>query len=102
MYSRLKSNFVVIKEEHCAILLEARQEVEASFEREKWNLISRAMEAKGADKYGANALRTQYKRLMEFGAELKTERDMLIQPTTPVSKKKGKKVASGGDEMDED
>jgi hypothetical protein len=60
------------------------------------------MEAKGADKYGATELRRQYKKLMEFGAELKTERDLLIQPTTPVSKKKGKKVANGGDEMDED
>lgn len=76
--------------------------MEASFEREKWNLIAKAMEAKGADKYGASELRRQHKKLMEFGAELKTERDMLFQPTTPSSKKRGKRVANGGEEMDAD
>ena len=71
--SRLKSNFVVIKEEHNALLLEAKQEVEASFEREKWMLVGKVMEAKGADKYKPVELHRQYKNLTKMGMELKND-----------------------------
>jgi len=50
-YARLKSNFVVIREEDNQILLEAKIDVEAAFEKEKWGLIAAAMEKKGADSY---------------------------------------------------
>lgn len=66
---------MVIKEEHNALLLEAKQEVEASFEREKWHLIGKAMEAKGADKYKPIELHRQYKNLMKLGMELKNDSD---------------------------
>ena len=79
MYSRLKSNFVVIKEEHNALLLEAKQAVEASFEHDKWHLVAKAMQDKGADKYDPAELRRQYKNLMKFGLELKTDRRPAVQ-----------------------
>lgn len=76
----MKSNFVVIKEEHNALLLEAKQEVEASFEQEKWHLIAKCMEAKGSDKYKPPELQRQYKNLMKMGMELKNERDRAVLP----------------------
>ncbi|KAK0276070.1 hypothetical protein LTR91_013645 [Friedmanniomyces endolithicus] len=63
-YARLKSNFVVIREEDNQILLEAKIDVEAAFEKEKWGLIAAAMEKKGADSYGGEVLHKQYKKLM--------------------------------------
>ncbi|KAK3056908.1 hypothetical protein LTR09_001946 [Extremus antarcticus] len=69
-YSRLKSNFVVIKEEDNAKLIEAKQEIEADFEREMWSKIAERMVAKGADDYKADALHRQYKKLMLLADDL--------------------------------
>lgn len=103
LHSRLKSNFVVIKEEHNALLLESKQEVEATFEHEKWLLVSNAMQAKGADKYKPVELQRQYKNLLKLGVELKAERDERIQANPNLVKKgKGKSRRSDGDKMDED
>jgi hypothetical protein len=55
--------------------LEAKQEVEASFERDKWHLVGKVMEAKGADKYNPVELHRQYKNLMKMGIELKNGND---------------------------
>ncbi|KAK1814946.1 hypothetical protein LTR12_010644 [Friedmanniomyces endolithicus] len=63
-YARLKSNFVVIREEDNQILLEAKIDVEAAFEKEKWGLIAAAMEKKGADSYRGEVLHKQYKKMM--------------------------------------
>ena len=56
-------------------MLEAKQEVEASFERDKWHLVGKVMEAKGADKYNPLELHRQYKNLMKMGMELKNDND---------------------------
>jgi hypothetical protein len=50
-YTRLKSNFVIINEEDNARLFEAKQEVEARFEKTKWTEIARLVEDKGGDSY---------------------------------------------------
>ncbi|TKA83967.1 hypothetical protein B0A55_00212 [Friedmanniomyces simplex] len=63
-YARLKSNFVVIKEEDNQHLLKAKIEVEAAFEKEKWGLIATAMEKNGTDLYKGEVLQKQYKKLM--------------------------------------
>jgi hypothetical protein len=48
---RLKMNFVVIKEEDHARLLQAKQEVEARFEKAKWTEIARLVKEKGGESY---------------------------------------------------
>ena len=83
---RLKSNFVVIREEDNPILIEAKQEVEAGFEREKWSLIAKAMEEKGTEAYRPDALSKQYKKLMLFAKELQAD-----NKGTPIATR-----ASGG------
>lgn len=50
-YSRLKINFTVINEEDNAKLFEAKVEVEALQEKEKWGLIADAVRDKGGDTY---------------------------------------------------
>ncbi|KAK5175427.1 uncharacterized protein LTR77_000566 [Saxophila tyrrhenica] len=69
-YSRLKSNFVVIRESDNPKLIEAKQEVEAEFEREKWGQIAERMVSKGAERYKGDALNRQYKKLMVFAQEM--------------------------------
>ncbi|CZT23646.1 uncharacterized protein RCC_09360 [Ramularia collo-cygni] len=63
-YSRLKSNFTVIKEEDNGLLIAAKRDVEESFENQKWNLISRVVAEKGGETYAAIVLKRQYKNLM--------------------------------------
>ncbi|KAK5720514.1 hypothetical protein LTR17_014915 [Elasticomyces elasticus] len=63
-YSRLKSNFVAIKEEDLKHLLQAKVEVEAAFEKEKWSLVADAMEKMGTEKYVGAGLQKAYKKIM--------------------------------------
>jgi len=51
-------------------LIEAKQEIEADFEREMWSKIAERMVAKGADDYKADALHRQYKKLMLLADDL--------------------------------
>ncbi|KAK5700767.1 hypothetical protein LTR97_005284 [Elasticomyces elasticus] len=77
-YSRLKSNFVVIKEEDLKHLLQAKVEVEAAFEKEKWSLVADAMEKMGTEKYVGAGLQKAYKKIMV---------EHNVQPPTGVQSK---------------
>lgn len=46
-YSRLKSNLSIFPEDDCKKLVQAKQEIEENFEKEKWNLIKACMEKNG-------------------------------------------------------
>jgi len=50
-YSRLKSNLTIIKEEDNQKLLEAKQEVEATFEKDKWSMIAQNVAQRGGEAY---------------------------------------------------
>lgn len=70
-YARLKNHFTIVNDEHNPILLETKQEVEAKFEREKWEVIAGLMKTKGAGEYEGKEVERQYKKLLEFGEELR-------------------------------
>ncbi|KAK4544558.1 hypothetical protein LTR36_004130 [Oleoguttula mirabilis] len=63
-FMRLKANFTVIKEEDNKKLIEAKIEVEQTFERGKWTMIASAVEKLGGDTYKPDVLQRQYKKLM--------------------------------------
>lgn len=66
-YARLKSNFTVIREEDHAKLLEAKREVEESFENQKWDLVARVVKEKGGETYAGVVLQRGYKKMMMSG-----------------------------------
>ena len=53
-----------IKEEDNAHLIECKAEVEAAYEKGKWDQVAKAMEAKGTELYPPEVLQRQYKKLM--------------------------------------
>jgi len=50
-YVRLKANMTTFSEAEDKSLIEAKKEVEAIFEKEKWAMIAEAMHAKGGEKH---------------------------------------------------
>ncbi|CAK3977487.1 Hypothetical predicted protein [Lecanosticta acicola] len=66
-YARLKESFTVIREEDHARLLEAKREVEESFENQKWDLVARVVQEKGGDGYAGVVLQRGYKKMMTQG-----------------------------------
>ncbi|KAK3697296.1 hypothetical protein LTR37_017529 [Vermiconidia calcicola] len=95
-YSRLQSNFVIIKEEDNPTLMQCKRDIEAQFDRERWQLVSKAMEDKGTESYKPDALKRQYQKLLLLG-------DELIKDDSSAKKPRGKKGGKGvEDDMDEE
>ena len=76
-------------------MIEAKQEVEAGFEKEKWNLVAQAMKEKGTEEYRPDALARQYKKLMVFAQELQAD-------GKGMPKTKKRRGTLGGDDEDVD
>lgn len=54
-------------------MLEAKHEIDAEFERGKWEAVGRRMVEKGASRrFEGGDLKRQYEKLMVFGEELRT------------------------------
>ena len=65
-YMRIKATLNTFSEEDSKLLMEAKVEIEAEFEKEKWRKIANRMEEKGAsEKHQVHALQKQFKKLSE-------------------------------------
>ncbi|KAM3423569.1 hypothetical protein BST61_g995 [Cercospora zeina] len=65
-YTRLKTNFAVLNEEEHAILIQAKREIEDSFQAQKWSLVANLLHSKGGSDYTSCPviLQRQWKKLM--------------------------------------
>lgn len=55
------------------LLIEAKHEIDAEFEKEKWGKVAKRMGEKGSSRfYQGVDLKRQYERLMVFSEELRT------------------------------
>ncbi|KAF2213196.1 hypothetical protein CERZMDRAFT_105900 [Cercospora zeae-maydis SCOH1-5] len=65
-YTRLKTNFAVLLEEDNAILIQAKREIEDSFQAQKWSLVANVLHSKGGSDYTSCpvVLQRQWKKLM--------------------------------------
>lgn len=50
-YERLKTNFVLVRAEDNALIVEVKRDVEDKFAVEKWGLIAEAVEGRGGGAY---------------------------------------------------
>ncbi|KAI5368264.1 hypothetical protein Slin15195_G033970 [Septoria linicola] len=68
-YTRLKMNFAMLNEEDNAILLQAKREIEDSFQAQKWSLVATKLLANGGSDYTSCPiiLQRQWKKLMLGG-----------------------------------
>ncbi|OCK79715.1 hypothetical protein K432DRAFT_443679 [Lepidopterella palustris CBS 459.81] len=64
-YARLKANITQMKAEDQEKLMIAFKKVHDRFEREKWELVRKAMEEAGAESYNTTILQKQHKKLSE-------------------------------------
>lgn len=55
-YERLKANFVLVRDEDNALIVEVKREVEEKFAEEKWGLIAEAVESRGGGGYDVSSL----------------------------------------------
>ncbi|EME85677.1 uncharacterized protein MYCFIDRAFT_122067, partial [Pseudocercospora fijiensis CIRAD86] len=62
-YARIKSNLTVIEEGDNERLLQAKRQVEDTFDATKWELIANLVEEKGGQRYMGLVLKRQYKKL---------------------------------------
>ncbi|KXT08971.1 hypothetical protein AC579_4030 [Pseudocercospora musae] len=63
-YARIKSNLTIIEEGDNERLLQAKRQVEDTFDATKWELIANIVEEKGGQRYLGLVLKRQYKKLM--------------------------------------
>ncbi|KXS95417.1 hypothetical protein AC578_6765 [Pseudocercospora eumusae] len=63
-YARIKSNLTVIEEGDNERLLQAKRQVEDTFDATKWELIANIVEEKGGQRYLGIVLKRQFKKLM--------------------------------------
>lgn len=54
-YQRLKDNFVVVREEDNVRIIEAKKQVDAEFEVERWERVAQVVANNGGDTYEVSA-----------------------------------------------
>ncbi|PPJ55105.1 hypothetical protein CBER1_01519 [Cercospora berteroae] len=88
-YTRLKTNFAVLNEEDKGILIQAKREIEDSFQAQKWSLVANVLHSKGGSDYTSCPviLQRQWKKLMLAGGATMPPgvRDKDFEETPPGS-----------------
>ncbi|GAB7359082.1 hypothetical protein MBLNU230_g5154t1 [Neophaeotheca triangularis] len=63
-WSRIKANFIQISDDDSARMIKAKQDIEAAFEVNKWDLISKHMTTLQGNLYKPGVLKRHYQNLM--------------------------------------